>query len=362
MNEKQIISKNQFVWLLFPMLTSFATLHVPRLLMFQAGRDAWLSVIFAWFLDVLLALVYAYMGIRFPGQNMVQYSMTILGKRMGKVVGIMFPIFFLIVSAVMQRGLSLVINKSFFPKTPMEIILITSYIVIGYAALKGIDVIGRVCEILGPIYLFSMTILFIFVLPDVNIDRLKPQLENGIYPALSGVPVILSFIGICIIMGMYIPICNHPEKGFIAKFTAVSMGASIIVLLVISSIGVFSLPQSKNMINTSLELARFIHIGGFFERVEAILLMTAIGAGVITSSCMIWAFSLGISQIFGLSSYKPLVVPAILLSFVIGMTSFKNSLELVNFLFYSFPIIAIFVETGLEMFLFITALIFKKRG
>lgn len=362
MNEKEIINKNQFIWLLFALLTSAATLHAPRLVMFQAGRDAWLSVIFAWFLDVLLAVVYAYMGVRFPGQNMVQYSITILGKKIGKIVGIMFPIFFLMVSTLIQRGLSFVINKAFFPKTPMEIILVASYAVIGYATLKGIEVIGRVCEILGPIYFFGSIILYIFVLPNVNMDRLKPQLEKGIYPALSGTPIILAFIGICIIMGMYIPISNHPENGFIAKFTAVSMGASMIALLVINSIGVFSLPQSKNMINASLELSRFIHIGGFFERVEAIMLMTAIGASIITSSCMIWAFCLGISQIVGLSSYKPLVFPAILLSFVFGMTSFKNNTELVNFIFYSYPIIAMFVETGLEMFLFITALLLKKRG
>ena len=109
------------------------------------------------------------------------------------------------------------LNRSFFPNTPEEIILISSYIVIGYAVLKGIEVIGRVCEILGPIYLFSLIILFLFVIPDIKIERLKPQLEIGIYPALFGTLFILSFIGICIIMGMYIPICNHPENGFIQQ-------------------------------------------------------------------------------------------------------------------------------------------------
>lgn len=361
MQEKGVISTNQFIWLLFITVTSFATIHVPRLLMLQAGRDAWLSVILAWFLDVLLAVVYAYMGVRFPGQNMVQYSMTILGK-LGKIVGIMFPIFFLMVSAIIQRGFSIMINTAFFPKTPIEIILISSYIVIGYAALKGIEVIGRACEIIGPVDLFSLIILFLLVIPVINIDRLKPQLANGIYPALSGTPFILSFIGICIIMGMYIPICNHPENGFIAKFTAVSMGCLMIALLVICSIGAFSLPQAKNMLNASLELARVINLGEFLERVEAVWIMIAISAIIITSVTLIWAFCLGVSQAVGLKTYKPLVFPAILVSYVIGMTSFKNSLDFAAFLFYSFPIIAIFVETVLEMFLFFTALILKKRG
>lgn len=204
--------------------------------------------------------------------------------------------------------------------------------------------------------------IFLFAIPDIKLDRLKPQLEAGLYPALTGTPLILSFIGICIIMGMYIPICNHPENGFIAKFTAVSLGTLIIMMLAISAIGIFSYPQAKNMINVSLELTRFVHLGHFFERVEAIWLMIVIGAAITSSSAMIWAFSVGISQIAELSTYKPLVFPAVLLSFVIGMTSFKNSLQLVNFSFYSYPLLSIFVGTGLEMFLFFAALILKKKG
>jgi spore germination protein KB len=362
MKEKGVISTNQYIWLLFCLLTSFATLHVPRLVILQAGRDAWLCLIFAWFIDVLLAIVYAYMGIRFPGQTMIEYSITILGKKLGKIVGLLFIVFFLLVSATLQRGLSLIIISAFFPNTPAEIILISSYIVIGYAVLKGIEVIGRVCEILGPIYLVSLIALFLLVIPEIKIDRLKPQLEFGLYPSLSAVPVILSFIGVCIIMGMYIPICNRPENGFIGKFIAVSLGCSMIIILKISGIGVFGWPQAKNMISISLEVARNIHIGDFFQRVEVIWLMTASGAAIIASANFIWVFSLGLSQILGLKTYKPLVIPSILISYVIGITSFNNSLDLVNFAFYSLPIFAIIVETGLEMFLFITALIFKKRG
>lgn len=362
MHEKEVISTNQFIWLLFCIITSFTGLQVLRLLIFQARRDAWLAVVLAWFLDVLLAVVYAYMGIRFPGQNMVQYSITILGKKLGKVIGILFPIFFLLVSAILQRGLSMILSVVFFPKTSEIVFLIASYITIGYAAIKGIEVIGRVCEILGPIYLFSSIVLFLVIIPDIKIDRLKPQFELGIYPALTGTPLILSFIGICIIMGMYIPICNHPENGFIAKFTAVSIGAFIICIFIISTIGIFSYPQAKNMINATLELTRFVHIGEFFERVESIWLMIFIGAAIIVSSNMIWAFSLGISQIIGLNTYKPLIFPSILLSLVISTTSFKNSLDLVNFGLYSYPFMSIFIQTGLEMFLFFTALLLKKRG
>lgn len=74
MHEKEVISTNQFIWLLFCIITSLS-LQVLRLLIFQARRDAWLAVVLAWFLDVLLAVVYAYMGIRFRAEHgTIQYN------------------------------------------------------------------------------------------------------------------------------------------------------------------------------------------------------------------------------------------------------------------------------------------------
>lgn len=119
MQEKGIISTNQFIWMLFIIITSVAALEVPEMLIMQAGRDAWLSIIGGWFLDVLLALVYAYMGIRFPAQNFVQYSITILGKYVGSLVGIIFPLFFLLVCILLQSSLAQLLCSVFLASTPL---------------------------------------------------------------------------------------------------------------------------------------------------------------------------------------------------------------------------------------------------
>jgi hypothetical protein len=204
--------------------------------------------------------------------------------------------------------------------------------------------------------------MFALLIPKFKIHRLKPILAQGEYLILTGIPYILSFIGICIIMGMYIPICNKPENGFLAKFIAVTLGASMIGLLIIFSVGIFGAEQAGNMVNPGIRLARLARIGDFLQRLEIIWFALSIAAGVMTSANMIWAFSLGISQVAGLSTYKPIVYPAVLLAFVLSMTAIKNAVELYNFAIYSYLFIAIFVETGLEMLLFITALILGKRG
>jgi spore germination protein (amino acid permease) len=362
MQEKGIINTNQFVWLLFILIASITSMQIPGMLITQAGRDAWLSVIGGWFLDVMLALVYAYMGIRFPGQNFVQYSMTILGKNAGKIVGSLFPLFFLVVCTILMRGLSQLMNLFFLPRTSLELILAAGLFVAAYAARQGIEVIARVTELMGPLFIISIISIGLFVLPHADIKQLKPQLAFGVAPFLVGSPLLLIFFGICIMMAMFIPLCNRPENGFLGKFIAVSLGAVFVSIIVVSAVAVFGYAQAKNMYAPGLELSRMIVLGRFFERVEIIWMMLATGAGIIASAQLLWAFSLGISQILDLSTYKPLVYPAALLTFMLSWASFNTHMDQMSFVHYTFPLFAAFTEAGLEIFLFIAALVLHKRG
>jgi len=103
-----------------------------------------------------------------------------------------------------------------------------------------------------------------------------------------------------------------------------------------------------------------IDIGEIIQRVEIIWMIIAIGAGIMTIANLIWAFCIGISQIAGLSTYKPIVFPSALIAFVLSVISFDSNVELLNFGFYAYPFIGVFVESGLELFLFIMAIVLKK--
>lgn len=360
--EKGVISTNQNTWMLFTIITSMAVLHAPSMLIGIAGRDAWLAVIGGWILDVLLAVVYGYMGIRFPGENFVQYSVTILGKYLGRVIGLTFPLFFLLVCTIQLYGLCRLIDIVFLPHTPFAVLLSSAYLVAVYGARKGIEVLGRVMEILGPIYFLAGFIITLLVLPAVQIDLLKPQFGRGVTPFLTGTPFILTFYGVCIIMAMFIPVCNRPANGFLAKFWAVTMGAVSTGAIASTSIGLFGYAAAKKMYSASLEVVRAISIGRFLERIELFWMLIAIGAGIMAAAVLIWAFSLGLAQIVGLRTYRPLVYPAGLLSFILAVTSFGNQVQHTNFINYTFPVVGFVVEAGLELLLFFCALLLHKKG
>ncbi|HBW35841.1 endospore germination permease [Desulfosporosinus sp. BICA1-9] len=362
MPEKGIINTKQFTWLLFIIITGFAVMQIPGMLIMQAGRDAWLSVLVAWFLDVMLAIVYAYMGIRFPGENFVQYSITILGKHLGRMVGILFPLFFLLVCTIVLRGSSQIVSNVFLPTTPLNLILVSSYVVCALIGRKGIEVIARVTEVLGPLFFLSIIIVCLLVLPDFHIARMKPQFDEGIAPFLVGAPLMLTSFGVCIIMAMYIPLCNRPENAFLAKFSAVSMGALVVGLITALSVGIFGFEDAQYMYSPGLQLAKMINFSNYLERVEMVWLLVLVGSTIVASSSLLWAFGQGLAQIAGLKNYQPLIYPGALLSLALCIVSFPSSLQQTHFYHYIYPIVAAFVETGLELFLFATALILGKRG
>lgn len=357
MQEKGIISTNQFIWMLFLIITTVTVLEAPVMLINIAGRDAWLCVIGGWFLDVLLALVYAYMGIRFPGQNFVQYSITILGKYLGSLIGIIFPLFFLIVGILCQSSLAYLINTVLLPTTPIWVVLSVSLLISSYAALKGVEVIARLSELFGPIYILFIIIIGLISVQVIDIDLITPQFEQGFYPFMIGSPFVLSFYGICVIMAMFIPLCNRPENGFLAKFTAVSMGAFFLGIVITITITTFGLSTAERLYAPVYQITRTTAI-----RAESLWLLLIITAGLLASAMMIWAFSLGVSQVLGIATYKPLIIPAAVISIAFSLISFSNNIQLMHYINFTYPILAVIVESCIEIMLFILALALNKRG
>lgn len=360
MQQEEQISTNQFVWMLFIIITSVTVLQAPGILIRTGHRDAWISVAGGVVLDVLLALAYAYLGMRFPKQNFIQYSATILGRVTGKIAGLAFPLFFLLSSVLVMRSLNMIIHTAFLPKTPIAVIALSGYALVAYAARKGIESIGRIAEILGPLYFTSAFVISFMLMPTADMERIRPMLEGGMQPVIRGSFFIVTFYGICIIMAMFIPICNRPENGFLAKFGGVTMGGFLVGVVVIFSIMVLGYQQAVNKISPSLSLLRTASLGHFLERFEMLWMLIAVGAAILASSQMIWAFSVGLAQTFETKEYKPLVLASTLVALVLEESSFENQAMNAEFLQFTFPCIAFFVETVLILVLLVMAILLNK--
>lgn len=360
--ERGQISTRQFALMLIAVIVSFTAAVVPSLVLQISKADGWLTVAVAWALDVALAVIYAHMGLRFPGKTFVEYATSGLGRWIGKPVGLMFPLFFLFVSAMLLYGLSSMLTSIFLPGTPVEAIAGAALVVVAYGARGGLEVLARASEVLVPFFVAILTLIMVVDLRYFQPGYLRPVLEHGPVPALQGVPLTLSFLAICIIMGMFQAYQNEPHRAWFAKFTGVSTGGLLIAGMVVVSAGVFGAEAAGSSRYPDLALARMVTLGEFVERMEPAWVATAVGAGVLSIAILLWAAALGVAQTLGLREYQPLVLPLAGLVLPLSLVFFANQSDHDAFARTIFPFYALTVEAGLAILIWLASLVRGKRG
>lgn len=360
--ERGQISTNQFIWMLLCIIASFARTFVPAPLIDIAGSDAWISMILACVLDIGLAGVYAYMGLRFPGETFTGYASSAMGPWLGKPVGLMFPLFFFFVDTMLLRSISDVITTLFLPGTPSVVIAGAVLVVAAYGARAGLETVARSAELLAPLFIGAILVGLLLASPHMQTDYIAPPLSEGIRGALLGVPISLSFLAICIIMGTFQAYHNEPHRSWFSKATAVTLGSTVVAGPAMAAIALVGTAAAAGQY-PDLIIAKIVTVAGeIIERVEILWVVVTLGAAVLGLTILLWNSATGLAETFGLKEYRPLVAPLSFLMLPLSLVVFSDQVQEDAFVRYIFPLYALTVEAGLEILIWLVALVRGKRG
>ena len=94
MLEKGRISSRQFFFLILTLILSVSLFNLPTIIISRAKQDVWIAMLIALGIDAVVAVVLYVLGRRYPNQTMFEYSEEILGRFLGKGVGLIFTVFF----------------------------------------------------------------------------------------------------------------------------------------------------------------------------------------------------------------------------------------------------------------------------
>lgn len=360
--ERGQISTKQFIWLLITIITSFSGAFVPSQLIQIAGSDAWITMLVACAADIALAGVYSYMGLRFPGESFTAIAESSLGPWLGKPVGLMFPLFFFFVDAMLLRTTSDMISTLFLPDTPTLVIAGAILFVAVYGARAGLETVARAAEVMAPFFVTAITVGVFLVSPHLRMEFVAPPLADGIMRPLSGVPMALSFLAICIIMGTFQAFHNEPHRAWFSKTVAVTTGAAMITVLSMAAIAIMGPGAAGSANYPDLVVARVISVGEFVERVELVWVVITVGAAVVSLTILLWNAASGIAGVFGAKEYRSLILPLAGLMLPLSLGMFSNQVEELTFIRRAFPLYALTVEAGLEILVWLVALARGKRG
>lgn len=320
MNEAERISTKQLIILVYFFTLGSSVLIGPSLIASEAKNDAWLSGLVACLIGVLLVLLYIRLFSTFPNLTIVEMSESLLGKWLGKLVSLLFTLFLIIIGASTIREMGDFITTHILVETPIQAVHILFLIVSIMCVRLGIEVLSRTSEIFLPWVAIQITILILFLLPEVDKLKMMPMIDYGIEPIIKGAMTGIGFpILELVVFLMITPFVNKQKKAgksiLIGSIFAFIMLETILVL---STLVLGSDFTARNIYSTYI-LGKKVSIGNFLERIEVLVAIIWFFSMFFKLSICLFATALALAKTCKLNDYRPLITP---LSFILYALSF----------------------------------------
>jgi len=357
--EKGRISRRQAVFLVTNAILATMVLYVPALLAKETGQDAWVTVILAGAAGVLYGGIVVFLGARFPDKNLVEYSIELLGPWAGRAVGIVFGLFFLYLNGVVIREFSELLVSLVMPETPLVVFNILIVSLAAYGVYLGLEVFARVNEILFPTALFVGMVFIALAIPEMEFYHLKPALVHSLPALLRGSGLLFSFYLEMTALLMFYPSLRRPEEG---KPISYQVGFLLGIAMLADIVGVIALfgpEETARLIFPTYELAKTVHLGGFVERIESLIVGIWITMGGLKVMVFYYVSVLAFAESCGLQDYKPLVLPAGMILAALAVLEFADTNQIRAFFRY-LPAFVGIVMGGITVLIYLTALIRTK--
>ncbi|MDB5084041.1 MAG: spore gernimation protein [Bacilli bacterium] len=359
--ERGRISKVQFSMILVIIVIGTSIMLVPSLSISLGGRDGWLAPAGAGAIGLLVLFTIIGLTKLFPGQTPVEYLKTLFGKWIGGLFTLVLIMLMLRLFAITLRQLSDFVNTVALPRTPPEVVILLAIAVIYYGVRKGLEVISRVTEIVLIIELVQLVVSVIaFATKDIEWDHLVPLFEHGILPFLRSTVLISGWFGEYIVAAFLIPFIRLKKGTTKAGIIGVSVTTLLLVISNIFTLGIFGEVIGGRLEYGLYEVARYISIANFFERIDPIVM----GVWIMLMYCKLTIFcyttSLGVSQLLGISDYRPMVGVVCLIGAILSQQQFRNVAEMGEYLTGPSAMYTFFLEVIVPLIILGYAMLRKR--
>lgn len=329
-NEK--IANHQLWFILFIMRSTVILSFLPVLTSADALQDAWMSALLTLVGSEVFVLLISLLTTKFPDMTIIEYSQYLLGRWPGKLFGVIFLWLFLERSVVNIRIYGELLATGFLPNTPLFFLIGAMVFASTICVHQGIEVLGRVTDVLFFIFLSMIIGVILISSTEFDIHNLEPALARGWKPIFSGALTPTALISQVWVLGMLTPYTLEPKKVVKTALTSIGLSISILVIVVIITIGVMSPQEGARAVFPLLSLMRSIEFTEFLERME-VLVIFSWGLGLFTTvSVYLYSGAKGVSQLFNLKDYREILWPMAVIWVFLSVQGFDDIFSLYDFL------------------------------
>ena len=339
-----------------------AILFPPAYLAQQTGRDAWFAILLAGVGGLLLAGFIVILSSAYPEYNLLQIGEAVMGRYLGKMFTLAYAFFFIIVSAIVVREFSAFMVSSFMQFTPLEIFSAIMVSLAMYAIYLGVEVICRVSEIVFIVVMISLLFFVFLAYPELDLRAVLPILDSGMEPVFRGSITFFVWTGEIFFLSMLYPYLARPAQAWQSAVIPVAIVSLFLVVSAFITESFFGFQLTSRILFPLLDYVRLIGIAGFWERIEALVILIWVAGIYIKVSFYMYVAVIAVKQLFGLSQYRPLILPMGALVFILSVIMFENTFELSVFLRDVWPFFAPLFALLFPLLFYVTHILKKAFG
>ncbi|WP_227935511.1 GerAB/ArcD/ProY family transporter [Alkalihalobacillus deserti] len=332
MKGQETVSDIQMSFIFLSFLVGSAIVNIPSPLLNSAGNAAWLSLLIAFGISILLLTGILFLNRQYKGLTFIDYVRKTFGKGVMFLFAIPFVImlFLMLTNIVFDVGLFL--QNTIMRTTPMYIFHLLIMLVASLTVYEGIEVMGRMFTML---ILFVVSVFFIFLLliiPQLHPEYLLPLFPDGLKPVFHGGYLAWGFpYAEVILFAVLLPFARRKEEGTLEKgmFIAILFNGFLLLMAILVSIMILG-PAGVDIKYSLFYIATLIDIQDVLTRIEAVIAMSWIIGSYMKATVVLFVVNFIISQILNLKDDRILLFPISLLSFLLSVTIYNHELEFVE--------------------------------
>lgn len=354
---KEKINNLELSSTIFLILFSCTIGIAPYITIEIAGINSYIGILIGTIIGLIPLLMFIYISNYEIDKPLYIKTKIIFGKVLGTIINIILIILYLILATTILFNTSNFIISQYLTDTPIILVTII-FALTGYHAInKGINTITKTSLIYTIIIIVLFILATIGLIPEIELDNLKPILEYGINkPFIAGLTYSL-ILTIPISSLMLIPknnIDNYHKttKYIIITYLITSIMIFFMTIVTSACLGKYLLLQYQYPVYMTLKR---ISIFGFIDRIENFLSIEWILSSFIAYTIPLCYIK---DTITNKNNNKIINILIITITIILSITIFKNNTSFNHYLDSTYPYILL-ITLIIYIIIFITIIIKK---
>ncbi len=303
------ISLHQFMTLGAAVLMGTTFLPVASIVTGVGGRDGWMSVLPGFSIAIPYGLMVISLSQQYPHKNLLQISETLLGKWIGKIIGVLYILITGYFGGLLLGQAGNIYQTSIMPLTPISVFFLGGLLVAFYLINAGIEVFARFSEVIFPLIVIALVLNVGLSIPKIEQGELFPILGEGLMPLFwSGskvLPFAMEYILFLAGILTFLP-TGKQEVGQLKTgvWRAVLLVGILDTLVVLLQVLVFGPTETIRLVYGLLVLGKLVEISRTIAGIESLFLGVWLGALVIKVSAFFFMVIWSLETVFGLKGLK----------------------------------------------------------